>query len=233
MIVDKSAEAEESISLFHGKTIALTSNPSWNGLDFNCDAFIKYPDLNGILYCSFFPDDSIELQIQILDNSTENSSTDVVYELSIDVKRMVWLPAIDITTLSALPMNTIFFIIEDGGVMMDEKLYVILRSNSILSVSSKQNRIEVNDDVDNDSQEEEQAVSHSSCLDSPNTEGQRIFEKDYRSQAIYSNYLTRNNPGTTPISWSDLQKQASSATPNIQDAEIKVRIIIRRKTFAI
>lgn len=135
------------------------------GMHWNSIAMLFLDILLSTVFCFCFClqfTTTIELQIQIFDNSTENSSTDLVYEMFIDIKRMVWLPAVDITTLSALPLNTIFFVIEDGGVMMDEKLYVLLRSNSILSVSSKQNRIETNEDVDNDSQEEEQAVSLSS-----------------------------------------------------------------------
>jgi hypothetical protein len=101
----------------------------------------------------------IEIKIEIFDNSTERSAVDLVYELSIDLKRMVWLPTIEITTLSGFPLNAILFLVEDGGIMMDERLYVLLRSNALLSVASKQNRLDTNDDFDNDSQVEEQAVS--------------------------------------------------------------------------
>lgn len=107
---------------------------------------------------------SVEMQIRIFDNSTEHSSIDLAYELSIDIKRMVWLPNTDITTISPLPLNAVFFLIEDGGIMIEEKLYVLLRSNGLLSVASKQNRIDTNDDIDNDSQVEEQAVSFPSTL---------------------------------------------------------------------
>jgi hypothetical protein len=103
-----------------------------------------------------------DIKIEVFDNSTEDSTAaaiDLVYELSIDLKRMVWLPTIDITTLSAFPLNAILFLVEDGGIMMDERLYVLLRSNALLSVASKQNRLDTNDDIDNDSQVEEQAVS--------------------------------------------------------------------------
>jgi hypothetical protein len=131
---------------------------------------------------------SIEMQIRIFDNSTEHSSTDLAYELSVDIKRMVWLPNTDITSISPLPLNAVFFVIEDGGIMIDEKLYVLLRSNGLLSVGSKQNRIDTNDDIDNDSQVEEQAVSRvSSSPDLIFFLCHREFENHFKILLITSN----------------------------------------------
>lgn len=55
---------------------------------------------------------------------------------------MVWLPNFDTTTIQSLPINSIFFALEGGGVMFDEKLYVLLRSSGLLAMGSKPNRLE-------------------------------------------------------------------------------------------
>lgn len=71
---------------------------------------------------------------------------------------MVWLPNFDITTIP-LPLNSIFFYIEEGGVMFDEKLYILLRTSGSISVGSKQNRLDApEDDEENDPDIEELTV---------------------------------------------------------------------------
>lgn len=99
----------------------------------------------------------LDLHIQVYNTKKfESKETELIYEINIDLKRMVWLPNFEITSISSLPLNSIFFLIEEGGVMFDEKLYILLRSSGLISVGIKQNRIEINDDDENDPQIEEQ-----------------------------------------------------------------------------
>ena len=107
----------------------------------------------------------LDLHIEVFNNKEyEDINPELIYDLHIDIKRMVWLPNFNITLIASLPLNSIFFLIEEGGVMLDEKLYILLRSSGLISVGSKQKRIDLVDDDDHDPLIEEQNVSFSFFL---------------------------------------------------------------------
>mmetsp|Transcript_9147 Transcript_9147/g.13789 ORF Transcript_9147/g.13789 Transcript_9147/m.13789 type:complete len:478 (-) Transcript_9147:153-1586(-) len=142
IIRNSDAEITTSIELFKGNCISQTSNPSWTTLNFKCEAFADHPDIS-------------ELHIKIYDCRQEGegesltNSNVLIYECFMDIKRMVRLGPTDITSIPALPLNAIFFTVEDGGLIIDDKLYVTLRSSGLISIASKQSRIEVEEDDEN------------------------------------------------------------------------------------
>jgi hypothetical protein len=87
-----------------------------------------------------------ELHIKIYD---EDQNKALIHQCEWDVKKLVRLGGhISITNIPALPLNSVFLSMEDGGFLLDEKLYMTLRTNGLISAANKRNVEEAEDDVD-------------------------------------------------------------------------------------
>lgn len=73
-----------------------------------------------------------------------------------DLSKVVRLGGhISLANISALPLNAMFIATEDGGLLVDEKLYMTLRSNGLITVASKHNAEAEDNEVDEYSLQQE------------------------------------------------------------------------------
>lgn len=71
---------------------------------------------------------------------------------------------ISITNIPALPLNSVFLSLEDGGFLLDEKLYMTLRTNGLIGAANKHNIEEPDDEVDEYALREVVSASRTSAL---------------------------------------------------------------------
>ena len=60
-----------------------------------------------------------------------------------------------VSSIPALPLNAIFLVLEDGGLMVEERLYMILRANGFIAVASKHTADEASEEPDDYARREE------------------------------------------------------------------------------
>ncbi len=66
----------------------------------------------------------------------------LLHDYQWDLKRAVRLSNNDIASIQSLPLNSIFLVLNDGGLIVDEKLYILLRSTGLIGVAKKLTRVE-------------------------------------------------------------------------------------------
>lgn len=110
--------------LFTGKSLSETCNPTWT--------------LSGMISSSpLFHDrilDSSSLIIQFMDDNIESQS--LLTEFIIDMNKLVRFGTIQLSTVTKLPLNSIFFE-TDNGYFVTQELYKQLINQNILPVPSR------------------------------------------------------------------------------------------------
>ncbi|CAE7434793.1 unnamed protein product [Symbiodinium microadriaticum] len=132
--------------IFKGGTLPLCCNPSWPGLDFKSDIFKDHQDIN-------------ELHFRIYDdveNNSEEGGKVLIHQCEWDIKKLVRIGGhISLSNIPALPHNAILLALEDGGLLVDERLYLTLRANGFISVTNKYNSDEGSEETDEYAQRDE------------------------------------------------------------------------------